>query len=219
MYGDSNTWGFDPETGGRYAYEERWTTICADLLGPEFCCIPAGLNGRTTVFDDPLKGCRNGVHGLDLELQTHKPLDLCVVMLGTNDLKFTDAEGSARGMEQLLRMLLSANARYHLSYPVFPNGARILLAAPVLIRGKNSIGSAWNGVDMPTVSDMDFNDEEESKKISMLYQKLAEKYGLEFIDMSLIAEPSLTDGVHLSKEGHAQIGRAMADKIREIMCE
>ena len=85
FYGDSNTWGFDPATCGRYPYEQRWTSICAEILGENYHCMPAGMNGRTTIFDDPWKGCRNGIKGLDYELQSHKPLDLCVVMLGAND--------------------------------------------------------------------------------------------------------------------------------------
>ena len=60
FYGDSNTWGFDPETGQRYPYPLRWTSVCARLLGPEYNCIPCGMNGRTTAFDDPVKGARNG---------------------------------------------------------------------------------------------------------------------------------------------------------------
>ena len=88
FYGDSNTWGFNPATGERYPYEKRWTAICAKILGDDFNCIPAGMNGRTTIFDDPVKACRNGRDALDYELQTHKPLDLIVVMIGTNDLKY-----------------------------------------------------------------------------------------------------------------------------------
>lgn len=179
---------------------------------------------------------------MDYELQSHKPLDLCVVMLGTNDLKFTDAQGSARGMEQLLCMILTANERYHLSYPVFPNGAKILLISPVLVRC--NIGNAWDGVGlhalpamepieyMPSASEANAsananveasafasNDEAESRKYSILYQKLANKYGLEFMDASAIVEPSTVDGVHLSRDGHALIGNAVAEKIREIFCK
>ena len=129
FYGDSNTWGFDPGTTLRYPYSVRWTSICASLLGSGYNCIPAGMNGRTTVFDDPIKGSRNGIKGLDYELQTHKPLDLFAVMLGTNDLKYTDAEGSAAGMERLIELVMTANQRYNLSSPVFPDSLS-LPAAP-----------------------------------------------------------------------------------------
>ena len=130
FYGDSNTWGFDPGTTLRYPYQNRWTSVCAAVLGDGYNCIPAGMNGRTTVFDDPLKGSRNGSKGLDYELQTHKPLDMFVVMLGTNDLKYTDAKGSAAGMEELVKLVLSANERYNLSSPVFPGECSLAVTDP-----------------------------------------------------------------------------------------
>ena len=199
LYGDSNTWGFDPSTGGRYPYEIRWTSICQRLLGTDFDCIPAGMNGRTTIFDDPLKGCRNGVDGLDYELQSHKPLDLCVVMLGTNDLKYTDAEGSAAGMRRLLEKILTANERFSLSSPVFPQKAEILLISPVLIRGR--ICEERDG-------------REESEKLAEKYQEIAEEYGISFLNAAIAADPSDVDGVHLDPDGHAAIGRMVAEWIQ-----
>ena len=102
FYGDSNTWGYDPRDGSRYPYEKRWTSVCAAALGSGFCCIPAGMNGRTTVFDNPLKGCRNGLDGLDYALQSHKPLDLVTVMLGTNDLGYFPWEMFLDDVETIL---------------------------------------------------------------------------------------------------------------------
>lgn len=203
FYGDSNTWGFDPETRDRYPYELRWTTVCAQRLGETFNCIPAGMNGRTTRFDDPLKGCRNGLEGLDYELQSHKPLDLIVMMLGTNDLKYTNAKGSAEGMEQLVQKAESANERYWLSSPVFPKGAKILLVSPALLKQDITETGGHDSV-------------KESKKLVKLYANIAEKHHAYFMDAAQITDPSEVDGVHLSPEGHAKIGHAVAEKILEI---
>lgn len=203
FYGDSNTWGFDPGTHDRYPYEMRWTSVCRDLLGTQYCCIPAGMNGRTTVFDDPLKGCRNGLDGIDYELQSHKPLDLLVLMLGTNDLKFTDAAGSAAGLEKLVSKILTANERFNLSSPVFPDGAKILLLSPVPIRAN---------IDETGLYDA----RKESEKLTELYKAIAEKYGLYYMDAASVASASDIDGVHLGPEGHKQIGRAAAEKIETL---
>lgn len=87
-YGDSNTWGYDPtKNGERHNYENRWTTILQRELGGDYLVIPEGLNGRTTVWDDPTKCNVNGKDYLLPALESHKPLDLVVIMLGTNDLK------------------------------------------------------------------------------------------------------------------------------------
>lgn len=204
FYGDSNTWGFDPATGGRYSLDIRWTTICADRLGAGYHCTTAGMNGRMTAFDDPVKGCRNALTGLDYELQSHKPLDLMVIMLGTNDLKYTDAEGSAQGMQELISQVQSANERFHLSYPVFPEETRILLVSPVLITGTVNDNAACN-------------EAEESKRLASLYGEIAGKCGAYFLDASEVTGPSVIDGVHLSPEGHRAIALAVEEKIREIL--
>jgi lysophospholipase L1-like esterase len=202
FYGDSNTWGFDPRTTLRYPFHSRWTTVCAALLGDDYNCIPAGMNGRTTVFDDPMKGARNGLTGLDYELQSHKPLDLAVVMLGTNDLKYTDASGVSAGMEELVRSILTANERFCLSSPVFPeNRARILLVSPVLLRGH--VGDRADDIA-------------DSHRLADLYRALAGRYSLHFMDAAEFAVASEIDGVHLDPEDHEKLGRAMAERIREI---
>ena len=204
FYGDSNTWGYNPADGGRYPRAARWTTICAEQLGAKYHCIPAGMNGRMTAFDDLVKGCRNGIEGLDYELQSHKPLDLMVIMLGTNDLKYTDALGSEEGMRRLVQQVLSANERFSLSYPVFPKKKEVLLISPVLITG--------------TVNDNNACEEAaESEKLADLYEGIADEFGLHFLNAALITGPSEIDGVHLSPEGHALLGLAVAKKIREIL--
>lgn len=207
FFGDSNTWGYRPADGGRYPYDERWTSIAAEKLGEDYHCIAAGLNGRTTVFDDPWKGCRNGKDALDIELQTHKPLDLLVIMLGTNDLKFVDASRSARGLETLTVMAKMANERFSSSSPVFPNGSKLLIISPILIHEKSE-----NNDEADLMPDGHL----ESKRFKELYSAVAERNGAYFLDAAAVAYPCDTDCEHLTKEGHRALGSAVADKIAEI---
>ena len=91
-YGDSNTWGCIPlcRPGARKpaAGKTRWPGVLLGVeLGDGYWVVEAGLSGRTTVWDDPLKPHRNGRTLLLPTLLTHQPLDLVIVMLGTNDLK------------------------------------------------------------------------------------------------------------------------------------
>lgn len=208
FYGDSNTWGYDPETSFRFPYNIRWTSVCQRLLGDGYNCIPAGMNGRTTVFDDPIKGARNGLKGLDYELQTHKPIDLFAVMLGTNDLKYADAAGVRDGMERLIENVLSANERFSFSSPVFPARAQaykpILLVSPIHLRAH--VGE----------NDADIS---ESARLSGLYSELAKKHGIHFMDAALYAKASEADGVHLGPDGHEKLGKAMACAVRNILCQ
>lgn len=208
FYGDSNTWGYNPENGGRYPYEVRWTSICEKLLGDGYHCVAAGLNGRTTVFDDPWKGCRNGKDALDFELQTHKPLDLVVIMLGTNDLKFVSAAHSARGIETVMMMVKMANERFSQSSPVFPQGAKILLISPILV-----------GAELEKTGEEDIMPDahEESKKFAALYKAMADNCGAYFMDAAQYADPSDIDCEHMAPDGHKALGEAVAAKIKEIL--
>ena len=86
-YGDSNTWGYDPATQERFDRATRWTGVLRTTLGDGYEILEEGLNGRTTVWDDPIEGYKNGHTYLVPCLETHRPVDLVVLMLGTNDLK------------------------------------------------------------------------------------------------------------------------------------
>jgi lysophospholipase L1-like esterase len=86
-YGDSNTWGYIPGTGERYASHVRWPGVLQNALGNGYVIIEEGLCGRTTVWDDPIEEYRSGKEYLIPCLKSHAPLDLVVLMLGSNDLK------------------------------------------------------------------------------------------------------------------------------------
>jgi lysophospholipase L1-like esterase len=87
-YGDSLTWGYDPEGPGRHAHADRWPSVLQAALGPDVTVIAEGLNGRTSAFDDHLGSAdRNGARLLPTVLTTHSPLDLVILFLGANDMK------------------------------------------------------------------------------------------------------------------------------------
>ena len=86
-FGDSNTWGYDPATRGRFANNVRWTGVLQAALGTDFRVIEEGLNGRTTVWEDPVEGDKVGKRHLMPCLESQAPLDLVILMLGTNDTK------------------------------------------------------------------------------------------------------------------------------------
>ena len=85
--GDSNTWGYDAETNGRFPDDVRWTGRLSERLGDSYTVIEEGLSGRTTVFEDPLNEGMSALPYLYPCLMSHAPLDYMVVMLGTNDCK------------------------------------------------------------------------------------------------------------------------------------
>src|SRR5262249_33658335 len=85
-YGDSNTWGFDPATQQRFPRNVRWPGRLQAALGDSWQVIEEGLNGRTTVLDSVLLPGRNGLAYLGPCLETHAPIDVVLIYLGTSDL-------------------------------------------------------------------------------------------------------------------------------------
>ena len=86
-FGDSNTHGYMPGLGTRYPYDVRWPGVLARLLGAEYHIVEEGMDGRTTAFEDAIQPHRSALGYLYPCLKTHAPLDLVILMLGTNDTK------------------------------------------------------------------------------------------------------------------------------------
>ncbi|HVY55766.1 MAG TPA: GDSL-type esterase/lipase family protein, partial [Thermodesulfobacteriota bacterium] len=85
-YGDSITWGFNPADGSRFPFEYRWPGILQKELGDGYRIIEESVPGRTTNWDSPYLPDRNGRKSLPLVLESHMPIDLFILFLGTNDL-------------------------------------------------------------------------------------------------------------------------------------
>ncbi|MDA3832955.1 MAG: GDSL-type esterase/lipase family protein, partial [Spirochaetales bacterium] len=102
-----------PGSAKRYPFERRWTSVLERELGAGFRVVPEGLNGRTTVFEDPVSGDKCGYSHLRTVLESHKPIDLLIIMLGTNDLKdrfSLSAAEIAKAVGRLLDLALKSGA-------------------------------------------------------------------------------------------------------------
>ena len=205
-FGDSNTWGYDPR-GGRYDEETRWPMRLAKQLGGDYIVVEEGFNGRTCVYDDPIEGgYKSGAAYLPPCLMSHSPLDLVVIMLGTNDTKrrfgltpMTVGEG----MMQLIRLTRQ--------YAVDGSGnpSRVLIVAPPpildsLMRSRHAecFGEQAIGV---------------SKGLAAEYARIAKLLRCEFFDAAGWAEVSPIDAVHLTKEGHAGLADGLTRKLQQIL--
>lgn len=207
-FGDSNTWGFTPGLCVRMDENTRWTSLLQKRLGESYRVIECGLNGRTTTFDDDVICCTNGLSVLPYELITHKPLDLLVISLGTNDLKYTDARGSAKGLEKLICAALEADEKLSASTKIFSNGARILVISPI---------PYGEGITDGTHPEKVAEKYGESLRFAEFYEPLCEKYGISFFDASKVASPSMVDSVHMDQDSHRCLADALCDVIKHLI--
>lgn len=201
-YGDSNTWGYNPSTGERYGMSERWTGVLARELGPAFHVFEEGLNGRTTVWDDPIEGYKNGREYLIPCLETHSPIDLVVLMLGTNDLKkrFSvsayDIAQSAAVLIETIDKSATGPAR---------GAPQVLLLAPPVV-GK-----------LTEFAEMFEDAQAKSAKFGPYYRQIAELHRCGFLDAAQVIVSSDLDGIHLEAGEHEKLGKAVAVKVKEIL--
>jgi lysophospholipase L1-like esterase len=201
-FGDSNTWGYDPATATRLPPQVRWTGVMQRELGPQHSVIEEGLNGRTTVFDDPIEPDRRGADYLPPCLRSHAPLDLVIIALGCNDMKmrFSASPGDiANGAERLIRV---ARAE-----AVGPDGAppRIILVAPPPIAKLTEFAEMFEGAH------------EKSLVLALRYRDVAERAGVGFVDAGEFIACSDLDGIHFEAESHAILGRTMAEAVRMVL--
>ncbi len=204
-YGDSLTWGYDAGTIGRHAAADRWPNVLGQALGPEISVIAEGLNGRTTAFDDPTDGAdRNGARVLPTILSTHAPIDLIIVMLGTNDMKgwvHGQAIAAREGMERIVDVV-----RGH-AYPLGGTAPDILIVAPPPM-----VETAE-----PRFAAMFEGGLETSRMLASFYSDLADETGCGFFDAGSVAKATPLDGVHLDAANTRAIGRGLEPLVRLML--
>lgn len=205
-FGDTNTWGVDPKTDGRLPFERRWTGILTKELAPEYRVIEEGQPGRTILCDDPVEKYKNGMEYLMPCMQSHMPVDLLVVMLGTVQLKsrfHQTAADIALGLEYVLKLVLAGGSGVDGKAP------EILLISPVAV---GAVESTW----LSAVFDMT-NTRERQKKFKGLYQEMAGRLQIHFMAAEDYAKTSELDGIHIAAESHEPFAMAVAGRIREIL--
>jgi lysophospholipase L1-like esterase len=202
-YGDSLTWGYDPATGQRIEIDKRWPCVLRNDLGNNYFIIEEGLNGRTTVWDDPLLGgCKNGMKYLIPCLASHRPVDIVILFLGTNDLKTRfslSAAEIARGIRVLVDLIINSKAGPN------ENPPQILLIAPPLITELSNFAEEFE------------SGKAKSLLLGRYYRQVAEEYNIAFLDSSKIVTANDLDGIHLDMDEHVKLGHVIADEIKKIM--
>lgn len=194
-FGDSNTWGFNPDNGERYDNRTRWPCVMHQELGDGYELVEEGMNGRTTVWDDPVDGLMSGLSYLKPCLISHKPLDLVLIMLGTNDLKdrfCVTAPEIAKSAGRLAKFIQQSDCGPQGSAPQV-----VLIAPPPIVEGSNGWGIRQVGLG-------------KSQQFAVSFAEVAEALRCDFVDAASSIKTSPIDGVHFSAESHQKLGLAMA---------
>lgn len=201
-YGDSNTYGYIPETGMRYPRHVRYPGVLQDLLGDEYTVIEEGCNGRTTIHDDPVDGWKNGLDYLRPCLNSHKPVDIVILMLGSNDLKTSfglTAGEIAQGAGMLVDVIRDFTAEKQGFIP------KIILISPPEIGAGIKTSPFYGAFSENAIA--------ESRKFPEKYREVAKDRGCIFLDAAQYIYPSDYDSLHLTPEAH----RILAEKLASVI--
>ena len=209
VFGDSNAHGTVAKRShaqlDRHPRAARWPEVMALALDrpPDRPVVVEGQPGRTTVFDDPIEGAhKNGLRAFRAVLESHRPVDLVMIVLGTNDCKarfglrgWDVAAGAGRLAEEARRSTEG------------PGGGPpdVMLVAPVPVEERGLLAEAFQGARA------------RSRAVAPALEAVAARLGCGFFDAGRHAAVDPVDGVHLTVEAHAALGRAMAEAVRERM--
>ncbi|MGN0305920.1 MAG: SGNH/GDSL hydrolase family protein [Lachnospiraceae bacterium] len=206
-FGDSNTHGYNSKTKERFSEEERWTCLLQKSLGKDYIVAEEGLEGRTACFEDPLFEGLCGLNYLYPCLMTHKPIDLLIIMLGTNDVKERFAAtpaNIAKGMERLVQKAKD-------SAIAFRNNPNILLITPPPIEPGYETTEVYG--------EMGVNCVEKSRGLAPLYQDVASRLGIHYLDAGKLPGVQMYpyDYMHLSLDAHKNMAKHLAEIIPDLI--
>lgn len=203
-YGDSNTWGHNPANGDRFDNTKRWPKILQNKLGDTYEIIEEGLCGRCASFVDNVKPYRHGISSLRATLEIHQPIDLVILMLGTNDLKSCfspNAIAVSNGIKEMVQIIKNEYTyNAHMSVP------KILIVSPIYIHD--------NYINVERASNQfNKNSIDVCKKLAKYYEEIANQYDCMFMNAAEYAQASTIDCLHMDEINHEKLAKAIYEKI------
>ena len=206
VYSDSLTWGIIPNTRKRLQFDIRWPGVLEGTLirsNIPTRVIEDCLNGRRTVWDDPFKAGRNGLHGLAQRIEINSPLDIVILMLGTNDFQSMHPHTSwhsAQGIRTLIIEIRRAPIE-----PGMPIPEILVIAPPEVQSPKGPMALKFAGAEV------------KCRGLAIEYRKITEELSCHFLDAGSVTTASKIDGIHLDEDQHHVLGVAIGEVVSSLL--
>lgn len=205
-FGDSNTHGTMPmqtrDEVARYPFDQRWPGVVQVALGNGWRVIEEGLPGRTTSRDDPEEGKdRNGLRYWQACLQSHRPVDAIVIMLGVNDLKakfHASPESIAAGVKALIEVARDNTPPGHAHPPIW-----VVTPTPIL--------------EVGFFTELFAGGAAKSHGLAQAFSAALQMPGVRVIHAQDHCVVSPVDGIHLDAVAHGQLGAAIAAAVTTLI--
>ncbi|MSQ80818.1 MAG: GDSL family lipase [Candidatus Methylopumilus sp.] len=206
VYSDSIAWGIIPMTRNRFPFHQRWPGILEmnlNQLGKDVRVIEDCLNGRRTIYDDPIRPGRNGLIGLSERIEVNSPVELVILMLGTNDFQANynhTALDAAKGMKRLIHAVRETNLEPGMLIPKI-----LVIAPPPILEPKGDIALKFKDGDKKCMG------------LAEAYEQLCREEQCDFFDAGKITTSSVVDGVHFDLNQHAIFGQAISEHLTHLI--
>jgi lysophospholipase L1-like esterase len=202
-FGDSITWGYNPLDGSRFPPESRWPCVLEAALEGRVRVVEEGLNARTAATDDNARPYRNGLSMLAPLLESHAPLHVVIIMLGTNDSAPCYGRSSGRIAMDCAALIRAVGASQ-----AGPSGntPEIVLVSPPPLGSLNAEMAIFYAGGQAT-----------SRGLAEAYRTIADKFGTRYLDAGQVTKVSAADGVHPDSEGQRKLGLALRDLVDPLL--
>lgn len=206
IYGDSLSWGIIPGTRDRLPFNKRWPHVMESILNDNqenYRVIENCLNGRRTVWEDPFKAGRNGLIGLEQQIEIYSPLALIILMLGTNDFQSSHNNTpwhAAQGIKSLIMAIRRAPIE-----PTMTTPPVLVIAPPEITEPRGDAIEKFKGGD------------QRSQGVAKEFKNICKELNCHFFDAGTVIKPSPFDGVHLDEPGHHKLGKSLVTEIHKIL--
>jgi lysophospholipase L1-like esterase len=206
VYSDSISWGIIPLTRNRLPFHQRWPGVLENNLnqsGKNIRVIEDCLNGRRTIYEDPIRPGRNGLIGLSQRIEVNSPLELVILMLGTNDFQVNHdhtALDAAKGMKALINEIRQSTLEPGMVTPKI-----LVIAPPPILEPKGYIAIKFKDAHKKCVG------------LAEAYQALSEQEKCDFFDAGKVTSSSLVDGVHFDLDQHLVFGHAISEYVKNFI--
>lgn len=219
VYGDSNSWGYEARGDGgptrRFPADRRWTGILQRELGSGYVVIEDGLNLRTTDLDGedwPGSVMRpdtvNGAKHLPASIAANMPLDLVVIMLGTNDLQARyrrTPRQIADAAVSLARKVQVSSGGIGTAYPA----PKVLIVSPAQV----------STIPIEEWNNRYAGSRDKSVAFATAFKEAAAAAHIPEFDAAAAIGGSAhgVDGIHLSKSDHRKLAAGILPAIRQVL--
>ncbi len=205
VYSDSLTWGIIPNTRKRLSFDKRWPGVFENVLKAQGVNVRVNencLNGRRTVWSDPFKAGRDGSQGFAQVLEMHAPLELVVIMLGTNDFQCThnnSAWMSGQGIAKLIQIVRDAPIE-----PGMPIPEILVISPPQMQQPKGQLVTKF------------VDSQARSVGLGSHLKQVCQQFNVHFFDSATVTDSSAIDGIHLDADQHLVLGEAIAQVVLSL---